>query len=361
MTSEEDSFDYGDEEEEEVASDLRNSFKNIRRGGSTSLSTGWLEEDEDMDAGDAFPTSNQEPPWNFMTYEELVNDIRKRAFDQVGYVFAESDIASWKCLQLLSSLEWNVGKLETVADDPEGYCKKAGVLCGEEVPKDLPEYFECTVCDETKKISETAALECQHRFCKECWVDSISTTLNSHTYQQMSSHLKCMERDCGLAILGSFVQDVAPKEFQTYARNLVKSYMEVNRTSFSMCPTCNKISQANVLSQVSTKTVVCECGARYCFGCTMAPHVPASCLDVERWKAKDADDEASLNLIKATTAICPGCGRALELPMLVITLLAVARINFVLCAGKGGARAATTAVLNFRRQSKEKKRKPALD
>jgi len=44
----------------------------------------------------------------------------------------------------------------------------------------------------------------------------------------------------------------------------------------------------------------------------MAPHVPASCKDLEIWRAKDTDDQASLNLIKATTTDCPKCGLALD-------------------------------------------------
>jgi len=44
----------------------------------------------------------------------------------------------------------------------------------------------------------------------------------------------------------------------------------------------------------------------------MAPHVPASCADLEMWRAKDTDDEASINFIKATTTACPKCGLALD-------------------------------------------------
>jgi len=58
--------------------------------------------------------------------------------------------------------------------------------------------------------------------------------------------------------------------------------------------------------------VNCVCGNDYCFKCTLAPHVPASCKDLEKWKAKNSDDTVSVNFIRATTTICPKCGTAID-------------------------------------------------
>jgi ariadne-1 len=68
----------------------------------------------------------------------------------------------------------------------------------------------------------------------------------------------------------------------------------------------------NPESKTTSAVVACTCDRSYCFKCGFAPHVPASCEDLAKWKAKDTDDEASIRFIKATTTECPKCGIALD-------------------------------------------------
>jgi len=91
-----------------------------------------------------------------------------------------------------------------------------------------------------------------------------------------------------------------------------RSFSEANSSTYSICPNdkCNKIA---ISKPSNTSNVVnCVCSKVYCFKCTLAPHIPASCKDVEKWKAKDSDEEMTINYIKATTTICPSCGNALD-------------------------------------------------
>ena len=56
--------------------------------------------------------------------------------------------------------------------------------------------------------------------------------------------------------------------------------IQVNHATYSTCSSCGMISKANSLSSTVSRTVQCECGTSYCFGCNRPPHVPASCRDV---------------------------------------------------------------------------------
>eukprot|EP01127_Copromyxa_protea_P018307 TRINITY_DN572_c0_g1_i2.p1 TRINITY_DN572_c0_g1~~TRINITY_DN572_c0_g1_i2.p1 ORF type:complete len:570 (-),score=109.24 TRINITY_DN572_c0_g1_i2:110-1762(-) len=283
----------------------------------------YLDDDEDYlidDVGeedDTIMASNdiKECPWTFLSNEEFVKELLRLVTESIGpYVLGDDeDTIAWKCLHLLRALDWNLGKVDEIADNQSKLCQKAGVL---EEPAEMGEYEDvvvCTICEEKVDFSETLALECQHRFCKDCWTGFVSSTLQSFTYQQIFDNMKCMHRGCEASVLGPLIQEVLEeKDWQHYLRMLVKSFTEVNHATYSICPSCSTIAKANSLSSTVSKTVNCRCGNSYCFGCTMAPHVPASCIDLEKWKSKDGDEEASLNFIKATTTQCPKCGRALD-------------------------------------------------
>ena len=51
----------------------------------------------------------------------------------------------------------------------------------------------------------------------------------------------------------------------------------------------------------------CSCGQSFCFLCMKEDHEPATCQDIEFWKAKETDDDESLKYIKAFTKQCPKC------------------------------------------------------
>eukprot|EP01126_Amoeba_proteus_P002583 TRINITY_DN10807_c0_g1_i8.p1 TRINITY_DN10807_c0_g1~~TRINITY_DN10807_c0_g1_i8.p1 ORF type:complete len:475 (-),score=65.38 TRINITY_DN10807_c0_g1_i8:109-1533(-) len=221
--------------------------------------------------------------------------------------------------------------------------KKAGIL---DEPKKFKKVAKiiCSVCEDQVLWEHSSALECQHRFCDTCWKGSISSNLSSSTFQQLFNNLKCMHRGCHCSILGHLIKKVSrienelkmdknlkkwkinsfshssstqvvdEKEWHHYVRMLVRSYLEVNSSTSAQCPNmaCLRIAKINSMCPTPSKIVSCECGNSYCFGCGMTPHVPASCRDLERWKAKDSDEESSINLIKATTTQCPSCGRNLD-------------------------------------------------
>jgi ariadne-1 len=118
-----------------------------------------------------------------------------------------------------------------------------------------------------------------------------------------------------LTILGSLIYEVVSESmWNHYLNMLAKTYIHENKTTNSICPnsSCGKIAQPSRKNDKPTVVVRCVCGTEYCFKCNLAPHSPASCYEVNKWLLKNTDDQASLNLIKATATVCPKCKEALD-------------------------------------------------
>lgn len=264
--------------------------------------------------------------WNFLDTKGFVKQILKLTaqdmtdngigleddLDSHDDIF-ESDYA-WKCLNILRAVGYNSSKIETILDDREKYFKLAGIL---EEPKEekKKDEIECSVCCDKVKWDDTLALDCRHRFCKTCWKESIENTLKNNSFEMLFTKLVCMQRDCNMSILGSLIYKVVSEPMWVHYLNmLTKSYTQENKATYAICPTpsCGKIAQSSKQNEKSTVIVHCVCNTEYCFKCNLPAHAPSSCSEMHKWFLKNTDDQASLNLIKATATLCPKCKEALD-------------------------------------------------
>jgi len=180
-------------------------------------------------------------------------------------------------------------------------------------PVTVKQEISCSVCSEKVAWKNSSSLECQHKFCNNCWGMSIENTLTSYSFETLFSHFTCMQRDCKLIILGDLVKKVtSQKLWLHYLNMLARAFSEANNSTYSICPKCQIVVKINPKSNSNSVIVKCPCSSFFCFKCTLDSHVPASCKDLQKWKAKDTDDEASINLIKATTTECPKCKTPVE-------------------------------------------------
>jgi hypothetical protein len=94
----------------------------------------------------------------------------------------------------------------------------------------------------------------------------------------------------------------------------MRTYID-DKDNLKWCPAPNcefAVScKAKNLEQI-VPTVVCHCGHRFCFGCSLKDHQPAICRIVKLWLKKCADDSETGNWISANTKECPKCSSTIE-------------------------------------------------
>lgn len=117
----------------------------------------------------------------------------------------------------------------------------------------------------------TALTCCGHMFCNSCWEYYLSTAILTG-----AKSLSCLKTSCGEAVdvatLLSFVQLSLCLKFAKYLH-----FKEVETDPLRTWCSSVKCSRVVVRSSVSVDIVQCQCGERFCFGCSGIPHWPLSC------------------------------------------------------------------------------------
>ena len=95
----------------------------------------------------------------------------------------------------------------------------------EEVPKEeeeeheeeekVSEEIECPLCWESFKISDTYSLSCQHRVCKECYIDHVKV----YSQTRGIATIKCPgDEKCGLRLTGDNIEELVPEASKKYMK-----------------------------------------------------------------------------------------------------------------------------------------------
>ncbi|GAA5842304.1 hypothetical protein JCM5353_000962 [Sporobolomyces roseus] len=217
---------------------------------------------------------------------------------------------------LLRHFNWKKEKLiEAYMEDAEVTLAKAGIHEGGSQPRlKRVRGFTCEVCydDETK---ETLALNCDHRFCKECYSHYIQSKVVD---EGESRRIQCMGKNCNVIVDEKTVELLVNPDILTRYRTLLnRTYVDDN-TSMTWCPApnCEYAIQCSVPQRsldVVLPTVSCVCGHVFCFGCGLdGDHRPCCCPVVRKWVKKCKDDSETSNWISANTKECTKCHSTIE-------------------------------------------------
>ncbi|GAA5943109.1 E3 ubiquitin-protein ligase HEL1 [Sporobolomyces koalae] len=217
---------------------------------------------------------------------------------------------------LLRHFGWKKEKLvEAYMEDAEGTLEKAGIHESSSQPRlKRVRGFTCEVCydDETK---ETLALNCDHRFCKACYSQYITSKVVD---EGESRRIQCMANDCKVIVDEKSVELlVSPEVMTRYRKLLNRTYVDDN-SSMAWCPApnCEYAIQCSVPQRsldVVIPTVSCACSHVFCFGCGLdGDHRPCCCPIVKRWIKKCKDDSETSNWISANTKECTKCQMVIE-------------------------------------------------
>jgi len=175
---------------------------------------------------------------------------------------------------------------------------------------------DCEICLNEIDDSDWLALECGHRFCKNCWIDTLEQS--ARTFDCIN--LSCPDETCKLAItkprmdkLGLKKIDPRKTEFfcQRVSKFTIDNFISCNNT-YRYCPGvgCTRIVE---MIDSSSLSIECKCGNTFCWKCSQAAHHPAPCKVSEAWEQKNAgasDDD--MKWIISNSKKCPGCGFYIE-------------------------------------------------
>ena len=221
--------------------------------------------------------------------------------------------------------------------------------------KKADEAFVCQICFNDAPGLQTLALDCDHAFCTECWLDYTTSKI-----REESEHtVRCMAEGCALVASDTFLRDVllgsVPATEEQQAREkiwqrlqelFVRHFVACNsHLKFCPYPSCtNTVSCPSAASKSSLITVVptVSCGARgigeqdpagsmsssqqfvnglglkgkehkFCFGCPVeSDHRPVICSVARMWLKKCRDDSETANWIKSNTKECSQCQSTIE-------------------------------------------------
>ncbi|KAJ3373526.1 hypothetical protein HDU91_006469 [Kappamyces sp. JEL0680] len=217
---------------------------------------------------------------------------------------------------LLRYFKWNKEKLiESYMEDDEATTKAAGVLMFEDRPQLMAvPGFVCDICCNDEDDLKTLALLCQHRYCQDCYEHYLTMKI---TEEGESRHIACPGSGCKLIVDEKTVELVVkPDVFQKYQTLLLKTYVD-DRANIKWCPhpNCENAVQCKITpAQLDEIVPSVECGShhRFCFGCSLSDHQPATCSVAKRWLKKCQDDSETSNWLAANTKECPKCNSTIE-------------------------------------------------
>lgn len=232
-------------------------------------------------------------------------EIREKMMKEVVGISEVFSLSLSDATVILISQRWNSFKAsDRLGDDKERFLSELGLVTGSNKSEDL----EVTGGEGDGNLVSTPF--CSHKFCKDCWKDYLSKTLEKKKEDERSVLLiSCLSQDCVASVGPDTIEKLAePVLKEMYERYLVESFMESNKDSFKWCPdpVCDYAIEPHE-DPSEDFDVVCSCGYRFCWSCQRNPHRPVTCNNASLWLNKLLDESRALALNARTIQHCPKC------------------------------------------------------
>eukprot|EP01112_Ceratiomyxa_fruticulosa_P000745 TRINITY_DN1067_c0_g1_i1.p1 TRINITY_DN1067_c0_g1~~TRINITY_DN1067_c0_g1_i1.p1 ORF type:complete len:814 (+),score=189.52 TRINITY_DN1067_c0_g1_i1:311-2752(+) len=216
-----------------------------------------LETNSDYSMSDNFEYENTNPSDWFLEDEEEVDDepsfvilekedLENKLNEEIDSTAQQINLDRGDAALVLNYFNWDKEKLlATYFDNPEKYCKEAGILTrGSSSNTQLStEKWNCKVCFEEFPLNKTFSLGCGHRYCLGCW----KSYLHAMVVEMGSSitDVKCMFPECtGKINFEKFSQLADYRDFERYHYFFVKKFVDSDwRYTFCPSPLCGNAVQ----------------------------------------------------------------------------------------------------------------------
>lgn len=197
------------------------------------------------------------------------------------------------------SSERQSSKSNTSISKTENYESKSVSIKEFSISEGETEKQICTICeDEYDKSKQTQLENCQHTFCKTCWLNYLKININ----EKKQIKIKCMNHLCDQFVPEKFIYIKIKNNkdlILQYNENKLRNEVINNpRKKFCPYPDCKSYARRNGKEEINVK---CGNGHSFCFYCLQAPHDNGKC---ERKIDEKMEEYAKKKFIKK----CPNCG-----------------------------------------------------
>jgi len=169
-------------------------------------------------------------------------------------------------------------------------------------------FVDCEICYLSFMDDELFSLECNHRFCADCWCSYLTTKIMDDGDSQS---IYCPDSRCKLIVDESTVkQHCKDNVVLKYKKLVTNNFVQCNRL-INWCPGPG-CTNAIKVQRVDACGVKCSNGHEFCFTCLENNHEPIKCTLVKKWIKKCKDDSETFNWISINTKECPKCSAIIE-------------------------------------------------
>ncbi|KAL3519131.1 hypothetical protein ACH5RR_021720 [Cinchona calisaya] len=243
-------------------------------------------------------------------------DVRQRLEDDIAKISSLLSVSREASIRLLCRSNWNVDIVqeEWFADE-----EKTRKVCGlsENYPSTIilgketsQKNFFCGICLENYKKKKAVPAACGHQFCRNCWKNYISISINDGRGCLM---LRCPQPSCGMAVGQDMINSLASNaEKKKYKNYIIRSYVE-DKKNIKWCPAPGCDFAVEYSGYNSNYDVTCDCSRGFCWNCCLEDaHSPADCETVAKWTLKNSSESENTNWILVNSKPCPSCKKPIE-------------------------------------------------
>ncbi|XP_074283882.1 putative E3 ubiquitin-protein ligase ARI5 [Silene latifolia] len=246
-----------------------------------------------------------------------VSDIKHRQSEQLSYVSFLFSVTKYEASVLLRHYKWNTTRLvDQWVHNEESVRNETGLFVVKSKISKENDVINCGIClEENLSVDEVMSATCDnHYYCKTCWRNYISTSINNNGPGCLS--LRCPDPNCPAVVGQSIIRLVSRDDKQKYRNYLMRSYVE-DKECLRWCPGqgCDRAIEFEHSGGTGGYDVECDCSHCFCWNCSEEPHRPVECKVVAKWVGKmrlEKEDFLCTNWIRTYTKPCPKCKRPIE-------------------------------------------------
>ena len=168
----------------------------------------------------------------------------------------------------------------------------------------------CDICC-SDDVVEVFMADCGHPFCIDCYKQYITQKI-----RESEVLIKC-PGECSVFIgIDKLDKILSTSVFEMMQVQIVKKFVDDQKfLKWCTYPDCDQVIECHITQdalETRVPSVECQNGHRFCFGCSNADHLPATCSTAKLWLKKCSDDSETANWINANTKECTKCNSTIE-------------------------------------------------